>query len=146
MGRRPPTRRRSMVIGEDLGTVPDGFLDKMTKADISGMRVLYFEREGAAFLEPHDYPVHSVACVTTHDLPPLAVWWQGVDIGERMSLGQLGPDHAAQALSERIAEKKALVDALLAAGALSARPPLDAPVNAAPARCLHSCVGLAGPA
>ena len=33
-------RNRCMVIGEDLGTVPDGFRDKLTKADISGMRVL----------------------------------------------------------------------------------------------------------
>src|SRR6201999_1300485 len=90
-------RNQCMVVGEDLGTVPDGFRDKLTKADITGMRVLYFERQGAAFVSPHDYPVHTVACVTTHDLPALAGWWQGADIAERMSLGQLGPEHAAVA-------------------------------------------------
>ena len=76
-------RHKCMVVGEDLGTVPDGFRDKLTRADISGMRVLYFERDGIAFRDPRNYPVHSVACVSTHDLPTLAGWWGAADISER---------------------------------------------------------------
>ncbi len=139
-------RNRCMVIGEDLGTVPDGFRDKLTKADISGMRVLYFERKGTAFLDPHDYPVHTIACVTTHDLPTLAGWWQAADIAERMSLGQYGPDHAVRALAERLAEKAALVDALIAAGALGERPSLDAPMDDALAAAIHAWLARAGSA
>ncbi|MDE3176374.1 MAG: glycogen debranching protein GlgX [Pseudomonadota bacterium] len=139
-------RNHCMVIGEDLGNVPDGFRDKMTKADISGMRVLYFERDGVDFSSPHEYPVHSVACVTTHDLPPLSGWWQAADIGERMSLGQFGPDHAARALKERLAEKEALLDALVAAGVLAERPSLDAPLDDALAASIHSWVAQAGSA
>ncbi len=135
-----------MVVGEDLGTVPDGFRDKLTKADISGMRVLYFERKGVEFLDPHEYPTHSVACVTTHDLPTFAGWWQGADIAERMSLGQLGPEHAAPALGQRGAEKHALVDALLAAGALAERPSLDAAMDDDLAAAIHAWVAQAGSA
>ena len=40
-------RAQCMVIGEDLGTVPEGFRDRMTRANIDGMRVLWFERDGA---------------------------------------------------------------------------------------------------
>ena len=40
-------RAECMVIGEDLGTVPEGFRDRMTRANIQGMRVLWFERDVA---------------------------------------------------------------------------------------------------
>jgi 4-alpha-glucanotransferase len=139
-------RHRCMVVGEDLGTVPDGFRDKLTKADISGMRVVYFERKGAGFLDPRDYPVHSVACVSTHDLPTLAGWWQAADIAERLSLGQLGPDQASRALAERLAEKQALVEALIGAGALDHPPALDAPMDDALAAAVHAFLARAGSA
>ena len=38
-------RAQCMVVGEDLGTVPEGFRDRLTRAKIQGMRVLWFERE-----------------------------------------------------------------------------------------------------
>ena len=56
-------RRACMVVGEDLGTVPEGFRDALARADILGMRVLWFERRGADFLQPADYPALSIACV-----------------------------------------------------------------------------------
>ena len=101
-----------MVIGEDLGTVPDGFRDRLTKADIPGMRVLWFERKGAEVLPPADYPPLSVACVATHDLPTLAGWWQGADIAERLALGLLTLAEAGDAIAERRDEKRGLVAAL----------------------------------
>ncbi len=68
-------RHQCLVIGEDLGTVPDGFRDKLTRAHIYGMKVLWFERDGAAPRDPADYAALSVACASTHDLPTLAGWW-----------------------------------------------------------------------
>ena len=38
-------KRRTVVIGEDLGTVPEGFREVMHAAEIQGYRVFYFERE-----------------------------------------------------------------------------------------------------
>ena len=49
-------RARCMVIGEDLGTVPEGFRDRMTRANIQGMRVLWFERDGPQVRPPEFYP------------------------------------------------------------------------------------------
>jgi len=137
-------RHNCMVVGEDLGTVPDGFREKLTRADISGMRVLYFERDGVAFRNPREYPTHSVACVTTHDLPTLAGWWSAADIVERLTLGQLGPDDGERALAERAAEKAALVEAMVAAGALTERPALDGPMDDALAAAVHSWVAHSG--
>ena len=45
-------RAQCMVIGEDLGTVPEGFRDRMTRANIQGMRVLWFERDGPQVRPP----------------------------------------------------------------------------------------------
>ena len=97
-------RRACMVVGEDLGTVPDGFRETLTRADILGMRVLWFERRGADFLEPADYPALSIACVATHDLPTLAGWWLGADIAERLGLGLVSLDDAQ--IDDRRAPKR----------------------------------------
>jgi 4-alpha-glucanotransferase len=134
------------VVGEDLGTVPDGFRDKLTRADISGMRVLYFERDGVAFRDPRNYPVHSVACVSTHDLPTLAGWWGAADIAERLSLGQISPEEGTRALAERAAEKAALVEAMVASGALVTRPALGSAMDDALAAAVHSWVANSGSA
>ena len=80
-------RAQCAVVGEDLGTVPQGFSEKLRRSDILGMRVLWFERRGAEFTPPNDYPALSIACVTTHDLPTLVGWWSGADVAERLGLG-----------------------------------------------------------
>ena len=76
-------RARCLVIGEDLGTVPEGFRDRLAAADILSYRVLFFERDGLGFLPPEPTRPKAVACVSTHDLPTLAGWWDGADIAER---------------------------------------------------------------
>ena len=109
-------RARCMVIGEDLGTVPEGFRDRMTRANIQGMRVLWFERDGARVRPPEFYPPLSVACVATHDLATLAGWWRGADIAERLSLGLLTLARAGEEIARRREEKRGLIAALVAAG------------------------------
>ena len=42
-------RHNCMIVGEDLGTVPEGFRDTVGKADILSTRVLWFERRGREF-------------------------------------------------------------------------------------------------
>ncbi|MDY8110843.1 4-alpha-glucanotransferase [Fulvimarina sp. 2208YS6-2-32] len=76
-----------LVIGEDLGTVPDGFRETMEEANILSYRVLYFERRHEAFILPSHYPRMALACISTHDLAPLAGWWQGTDIKLREEAG-----------------------------------------------------------
>ncbi len=109
-------RARCIVVGEDLGTVPEGFREAMTEADMLSYRVLLLEREGRAFKPASTYPARAVACVTTHDLPPLAGWWEAVDIRERVALGLLPANRHAG--DERDAERTALVEALAAEGSL----------------------------
>lgn len=136
-------RARCIVVGEDLGTVPDGFRDRMGRAGVPGMRVLWFERRGSEFAAPADYPALSVACVATHDLPTLAGWWRGADLGELLSLGLRSLGQAAEAIAARQEEKRALIAALLAAGLLTTAPAEDDPLDDATAAAVHAFIGAA---
>jgi glycogen operon protein len=106
-----------MVVGEDLGTVPEGFRAVMTENDILSYRVLFLEREGVNFKPAASYPARAVACVSTHDLPPLAGWWEGADLKERAAVGLI--DDLPQAEASRAQERGALVDALVDEGCLA---------------------------
>ncbi|RBP11910.1 glycogen operon protein [Roseiarcus fermentans] len=139
-------RARCMVVGEDLGTVAAGFRDRMMKARILGMRVLWFEREGARFAPPSAYPPLSAACVSTHDLPTLAGWWRGTDIAELLSLGLRSLTAAGEAIAARREEKHILIAALIAAGLLEAPPAEDDPLDDPTAAAIHAFVGDAGSA
>ena len=91
-------RNRCLVIGEDLGTVPDAMRDAMARSRVLSYRLLYFERdEGGKFLPPAAYPHDALVSITTHDLPTLAGWWSGHDVRLRGELG-LFPDEVQTAL------------------------------------------------
>jgi (1->4)-alpha-D-glucan 1-alpha-D-glucosylmutase len=69
-------RNRCAVVGEDLGTVPEGFRERLRATRVLSSRLVYFEREpDGAFRSPHEYPRLAAASIGTHDLPPLLGWW-----------------------------------------------------------------------
>jgi (1->4)-alpha-D-glucan 1-alpha-D-glucosylmutase len=80
-------RNRCLVVGEDLGTVPDAVRETLHPLGVLSTRLLYFEREQDGRLTtPQAYPVDAVTAVTSHDLPTLAGFWQGLDIDLRASM------------------------------------------------------------
>jgi 4-alpha-glucanotransferase len=99
-------RHRAIVIGEDLGTVPPGFRERLTRAGIYRMSVLWFARKGKGFVPPHDWPSPAVAMTSTHDLPPVAAWWRGTDLAARANCGLLHDARAARMV--RSSERKVL--------------------------------------
>ena len=137
-------RAKCMVVGEDLGTVAGGFRSRLMRANIQGMRVLWFERKGAEVAPPAGYPPMSVACVATHDLATLAGWWRGADIAERLGLGLLALKAAGEAIAARREEKRGLVAALVTAGLILSPLPDDAPLDDATAAAVHALIGGSG--
>ena len=80
-------RRRALIIGEDLGTVPPRIRRELGKSGVFSYRVFYFERDGNRhFLAPEAYPARAMATVTTHDLPTLTGFWQGHDLALKRTL------------------------------------------------------------
>jgi glycogen debranching enzyme GlgX/4-alpha-glucanotransferase len=134
-------RARCIVVGEDLGTVPEGFREKLTQADILGMRVLWFESDGKGFRKPETYSALAVACASTHDLPTVAGWWIGADIAERKALGFFTAEDEQRQMRQRGEEKSALAAALINAGLLAQRPDENQPAPDELAAVIHAFVG-----
>lgn len=108
-------RRRTVVIGEDLGTVPPGFDTVLEEAGVSGIRVLWFERDKKGFRPPSAWSRQAIAVTTTHDLPTVAGWWSGADLAWRERLGQLDQGLPA-ALEQRRQERSLLWQSLVQHG------------------------------
>lgn len=107
-------RHQCLVIGEDLGTVPDEVRAALAANDILSYRVLWFERDASGdFKAPAAYPEQALATASTHDLPTLAGWWEGRDIALRADLGLLGRNSDPQAhIEERARDRARLLAAM----------------------------------
>lgn len=101
-----------MVVGEDLGTVPDGLRERLTRGNFLSYKVLWFERDGAVFRAPQAYPYLSLACLGSHDLPTFAAWTSGAHLELDRKLKR-SPDEAKQRHDYEIerAELRAAFDA-----------------------------------
>lgn len=120
-------RARAVIVGEDLGTVPEGFREAIDRVGMLGMRVLWFEREYGYFVEPARWPAHAMATTTTHDLPTTAGWWAGRDIDWRVRLRHLPAETDEEQLrAQRGADRQALWDAFVYADVAAGEPPADA--------------------
>jgi 4-alpha-glucanotransferase len=107
-------RNKVLIVGEDLGTVPDEVREALDRRGILSYRLLYFEQDRNGHLrKPDEYPRDALASATTHDLPTLAGFWLGRDIEARRVAGLL-PDDATHRLmiDDRVREKQKMLDLL----------------------------------
>jgi 4-alpha-glucanotransferase len=107
-------RAKVLIVGEDLGTVPDEVRAALHRFGILSYRVLYFEQDrDGRFRTPPEYPRDALVSATTHDLPTLAGFWTGRDIEARRDAGLLPDDGAYRGmLEERAVQKQKLLDLL----------------------------------
>ncbi|WP_417450858.1 4-alpha-glucanotransferase [Kordiimonas sp.] len=84
-------RNNCVVVGEDLGTVPEGFRERLAEWGLLGCAVLYFEREGEAFKAPAHFEKAKLASINNHDFPTLKGYWEEEDFRWREALG-IGTD------------------------------------------------------
>jgi 4-alpha-glucanotransferase len=108
-------RNQVLIVGEDLGTVPDEVREALHRFGILSYRLLYFEQDrNGRPRKPDEYPRDALVSATTHDLPTLAGFWLGRDIEARLNAGLL-PDDATyrHMLAERTREKQKMLDVLM---------------------------------
>ncbi|HLS81797.1 MAG TPA: 4-alpha-glucanotransferase [Steroidobacter sp.] len=138
-------RRRCIVIGEDLGTVPQQMTHAMERHGLYHYKVLLFEQTAdGQFKPPSAYVSRALAVVTTHDLPTLRGWWEEHDLHLRDEL-DLYPtaDYKAHAHEMRQRERRELLNALVAAGLWRWAPHEPTPpYSAALSRAVHAFLGL----
>ncbi len=120
-------RNHCVVIGEDLGTVPDGFRPALERTGVLSYRVLYFERHpDGAFKAPGDYPTDAMATVSTHDLPTFKGFWTGRDLEWRQRLDLYpSPESREKDVWDRGVDRWRLLQALSWQGLRPASYPND---------------------
>lgn len=113
-------RNRCMIVGEDLGTVPEGFRARLASARIFGCRLLYFEREPSGdFRAPEAYDRDVVASTGTHDVAPMAGYWAGTDLEVRRQLNFFSNEYPAEAaFHDRSVDRRRLTGLLANRGFL----------------------------
>ena len=117
-------RHKAIVLGEDLGTLPEGFQEQISAAGMLGMRVLWFERaDDQGFTSPAIWDRDAVSMTSTHDLATVAGWWSGQDTAWRRRLGLLDADGVARENGERHRDRHLLWSAMQASGAAQGDPP-----------------------
>lgn len=81
-------RHRCVVIGEDLGTVPEGFREQMAGWGIWSYQVMMFERDDAGSFRGVDhYAANALVTFNTHDLSTYAGWRSFSDLKLKRSIG-----------------------------------------------------------
>jgi 4-alpha-glucanotransferase len=120
-------RMRCLVIGEDLGTVPEGLREAMDAAGMLSYKVFQFERVGGGlFRDPGDYPRSALVTAGTHDLPTLKGFWIGRDLEWRRQLDLYpGKEAAENDARSRVDDRRRMLDALIYAGLWPGEPPTD---------------------
>ncbi len=136
-------RNRTMVIGEDLGTITDEARQALQRFGILSYRLFYFERNypDPSFLAPERYPSMALSAVTTHDLPTLAGYWSGKDLDVKKELRIIRDEQAYEKQkSDRERDRNLVVKALETRGMLPVDPGEDGHRSAAMTTALCSAV------
>ncbi len=142
-------RHRCLIIGEDLGTVPDEIRVALAAMGVLSYRLFYFQRDREGeFAKPSDYSAQAAVAVTTHDLPTLAGFWHGQDLNERLLLGlypsaQIGEREARQRGEDRGRLLRALERERLLPAGITPKPASSPAMSPALARAAHVYLGRA---
>lgn len=107
-------RHQAVIIGEDLGTVPDGIRELLGEYGVYSYRVFFFETAAdGGYISPVHYPQQAMATLTTHDLPTLIGFWHCDDLRLGKELGLYkDEDQLQQLYAQRHANKQRIMDSL----------------------------------
>ncbi|MFN8110768.1 MAG: 4-alpha-glucanotransferase [Thermoleophilia bacterium] len=100
-------RARCLVVGEDLGTVEDGFRERLAERGLLSYRLAWFEDRPAA-----EYTRQAMAAVTTHDLPTVAGFFTGADLQHLRDIGAHDPTVLDQIAGRQEGERHRLHERL----------------------------------
>ena len=116
-------RSSCLVVGEDLGVVPDEMRQAMPEFGLYHYKVLLFEKIAGRFRRPDEFVRDALAAATTHDLPTLRSYWEARDIELRRRLN-LYPSAAIESdiVRERDHDRAMLLSALREQGLNPAHP------------------------
>jgi len=107
-------RNQCLVIGEDLGTIPEGMDVLLKDAGVYSYKVFFFEQApDGGFISPDHYIEQAMATLSTHDMPTIKGYWHCEDLYLGRTLG-LYPDPEVfdRLLHDRIESKQQILNSL----------------------------------
>ncbi len=87
-------RHRTMLVGENLGTVPTHINKSLRLHRLHPLYVVQYELNAQINRPLRPISRHAIASLNTHDMPPYAAYWKGLDIDDRVKMGLLGENDA----------------------------------------------------
>jgi 4-alpha-glucanotransferase len=132
-------RHKTVLVGENLGTVPKEVNDAMARHGLRQMYVVQFAQRAnlrAAVAKP---PPRSVASLNTHDMPTFAAHWRGLDIDDRADLGLFTKAEGRKEHARRAELNRAMAKFLQRKGLLKDEIPIRAD-SIPPAAILEACL------
>lgn len=114
-------RHKCLVIGEDLGTVPEIMKKKLPEAGIYSYKIFFFEtsKTDGGYISPKDYTAQAMSALTTHDMPTLKGFWHCEDLKLGRRLGLYKTDEIMNSLmTDRLYAKQRILDSLNGHGIL----------------------------
>ena len=103
------SRAKCALVGEDLGTVPEGVRPAMAKHGMFRTHVGQWHLPMRVGQVPEASPRESVASLNTHDMPTFAGWWGGGDIRDQKDLGLIDAAAERAQLVERDGQRGAML-------------------------------------
>ena len=98
-----------VVIGEDLGLVPEGFRERLNDSGLYSYCVWQYETYDDGWLHnPGDLRPFSLSCFATHDTPTVAGFWTGRDLEHWQRLGWIAEADADQHWQRREHQRNSL--------------------------------------
>lgn len=105
-------KHNSLIVGEDLGTVPPAVRPMMKNHGWHRLFVGQFEVNPNQGSVLNASPEGAIASINTHDLPTFASYWLGTDIAERVEMGLLTEEEAQQEQTVRKTMRESVLEAI----------------------------------
>lgn len=114
------TRAECLLIGEDLGTVPEGFREYMAEHGLLSYKVFFRQKnKDGTFIAPQDYMYMSLAQSSTHDQATSCGFWSNEDIEVFKSCGlYVNYEQYKSNLDTRRQDRKNMIKAFISTGLL----------------------------
>jgi 4-alpha-glucanotransferase len=113
-------RHSAVVVGEDLGTVEPQVTTTLHERGMLSSAVLYFQRDyktdGHPFVPIRSWEPHSMASISTHDLPTAAGFLRAQNVRVRADLGLVNDPE--QEFERAATERRDMIDFLVKEGVL----------------------------
>ena len=116
-------RNKTVVVGENLGTVPPEVNAGMKRHHLRQMYVVQYEVKPDPRRGLRPPPAPCVASFNTHDMPPFQAFWLGEDIKDRFDLGLIPKEKLSDERQTRRKMNQTLIQFLRRQSCLKANKP-----------------------